>query len=373
MGRRKTPGLTKRNEVWHIDKQIRGTRVCESTGESSLKEAEAYLARRTETIRQASIYGTRPQRSFRQAATKYLNETKKRSLERDARCLATADPYIGSLPIHQVHMGTLQNFIRARQRRGVKSATINRELGVIRHILNLAARLWRDEHGLTWLETAPLIQLLKVHDARAPYPLSEYEQSLLFRELPPHLQRMALFKINTGIREQEVCRLIWDWEVRIPELNTSVFIIPNEFVKNEEERLVVLNQTAESVLAHQRNQDEEYVFTYKGRRLVKMNNSAWKRARERAAQRFEKETGKPCPSGFRSIRVHDLKHTFGRRLRAAGVSFEDRQDLLGHKSGRITTHYSAAELESLKAAANRVCRTKSRKSPALIMLKQSVN
>jgi hypothetical protein len=24
------------------------------------------------------------------------------------------------------------------------------------------------------------------------------------------------------------------------------------------------------------------------------------------------------------------------------VSFEDRQDLLGHRSGRITTHYSAA-------------------------------
>ena len=41
---------------------------------------------------------------------------------------------------------------------------------------------------------------------------------------------------------------------------------------------------------------------------------------------------------------HDLKHTFGRWLRAAGVSFEDRQDLLGHRSGRITTHCSAAEL-----------------------------
>jgi hypothetical protein len=26
----------------------------------------------------------------------------------------------------------------------------------------------------------------------------------------------------------------------------------------------------------------------------------------------------PSPMGFRSIRVHDLKHTFGRRLRAAG-------------------------------------------------------
>ena len=50
-----------------------------------------------------------------------------------------------------------------------------------------------------------------------------------------------------------------------------------------------------------------------------------------------------------------LKHTFGRRLRAVGVSFEDRQDLLGHKSGRITTHYSGAELHNLIKAANKVC------------------
>jgi len=65
--------------------------------------------------------------------------------------------------------------------------------------------------------------------------------------------------------------------------------------------------------------------------------------------------------------VHDLKHTFGRRLRAAGVGFEDRQDLLGHKSQRITTHYSAAELTALLAAANKVCEGGS--APVLIMLK----
>ena len=43
-------------------------------------------------------------------------------------------------------------------------------------------------------------------------------------------------------------------------------------------------------------------------------------------------------AGFTSIRVHDLKHTFGRRLRAAGVTEEDRKVLLGHKNGSITSH-----------------------------------
>jgi integrase len=89
--------------------------------------------------------------------------------------------------------------------------------------------------------------------------------------------------------------------------------------------------------------------------VLHMNNSAWQSARVRAADRWEKQTGAPAPDGFRRVRVHDLKHAFGRRLRANGVSFEDRQDLLGHKSARITTHYSGPELSNLIAAAEKVC------------------
>jgi hypothetical protein len=37
------------------------------------------------------------------------------------------------------------------------------------------------------------------------------------------------------------------------------------------------------------------------------------------------------------------------------LSFEDRQDLLRHRSGRITTHYSATELGKLIDTANKVC------------------
>ncbi len=47
-------------------------------------------------------------------------------------------------------------------------------------------------------------------------------------------------KINTGCREQEVCRLRWEWEIKVPELDTSVFIIPGAGVRNGEDRLVVL-------------------------------------------------------------------------------------------------------------------------------------
>ncbi|MEE4378476.1 MAG: hypothetical protein V2J55_13360 [Candidatus Competibacteraceae bacterium] len=77
MGRKRTPGLHKRGGIWHIDKQIRGRRVCESTGESDFARAEEYLARKIEEIRSAVIYGIRPKRTFRQAATKYLSEATK--------------------------------------------------------------------------------------------------------------------------------------------------------------------------------------------------------------------------------------------------------------------------------------------------------
>ena len=49
------------------------------------------------------------------------------------------------------------------------------------------------------------------------------------------------------------------------------------------------------------------------------------------------------------------------------VSQEDRKDLLGHKSGDVTTDYSAAELTSLIKAANLIVRSKD--SPTLTVIR----
>ena len=79
---------------------------------------------------------------------------------------------------------------------------------------------------------------------------------------------------------------------------------------------------------------------------------------------------RPAHPGFASIRVHDLKHTFGRRLKAAGVTEEDRKSLLGHKNGSVTSHYSGAELGQLIEAANKVSATDSR-GPVLTILQRT--
>ena len=87
---------------------------------------------------------------------------------------------------------------------------------------------------------------------------------------------------------------------------------------------------------------------------------------------MRKDHGLPVAWGFANVRVHDLKHTFGRRLRAAGVPLETRKVLLGHRNGDITSHYSAPEIEELLAAAKHVCGVNSRKTPALTILKRKI-
>ncbi len=352
MGRKKSPGLFLRAGIWQVDKYIHRQRICVSTGTASLEEAEHFLARLSEVKRQAEIYGVRPPRTFDQAAERYVDENHhKRSLRSDIGRINNLMPFIGETRLDKIHMGTLLPWLEGRRKDRVAPGTINHGLKVVRRILNLASSEWVDDHGLTWLLMAPKIRLLPDADKRKPYPLTWDEQSKLFQQLPEHLSRMASFAVNTGCRDQEICKLEWKWEVKVPQLDTSVFIIPAKIVKNKEERLVVLNQVALSVIDEQRGRHPTHVFVYEGEPaargrhqvapVTRMLNHAWIKARARA--------------GMHQVRVHDLKHTFGRRLRAAGVSFEDRQDLLGHRSGRITTHYSAAELSKLVEAANKVC------------------
>jgi integrase len=350
MSRGRMPGLTKRGAVWHIEKQIKGYgRLRESCGTTNLNEAERYLTHRLEEIRLAEVYGVRPTRTFEQAAVKYLEDYQyKRSIERDVIALRMVMPYIGQLPLDRVHNDALAKFRQDRRRAGRMAGTINKELAAVRRILNLAARVWRHPNGQTWLPAPPLLEMER-GPARRPYPISWEEQGRFFRELPAHLERIALFAVNTGCRSGEICRFSWDWEVAVPEVDDSVFLIPDSVAKNGQERIVVLNRIARKVVESERGKHPSIVFTYHGEQLTRVRNHAWKKARDRA--------------GLPEVRVHDLRHTFGHRLRAAGVSFEDRQDLLGHKSTRMTTHYSSPDLIRLLDAANLLCE----KRPATVL------
>ena len=355
MAKRKAPGLVKRGQIWHIDKTIAGRRVQGSTGTGSLEEAQAVLSHVISTHHKAKFFGIRPRRLFREAATKFLKEETKKSLHNDAQALRALDPFIGDLYLEQVHSGTLQPFVDHMRAKGRSAGTINRYIAVVRRILNLAARYWRDiETGLSWLETAPLFRLEKGFK-RKPYPISWEEQRLLLSELTPVLARSVLFLINTGLRDQELCSLRWEWRQA-----DDLFTLPEYHSKNGEERFVVLNSIAQSILTDQQGKDRYRVFP-----RARVYSRGWKNGRERAANRYQEAFGIDCPWGFRHLRVHDLRHTFGRRVRAAGWSNEDRKDLLGHKNGDITTHYSRVEIDHLREVVESITRKISYNSPTL--------
>jgi len=183
----------------------------------------------------------------------------------------------------------------------------------------------------------PLITMLP-ETRRAPYPITWQEQDKLFPKLPARLARMTLFAVNTGLRESNVCGLQWTWEVAVPEGGRSVFVIPPEAFKSKRAHVAILNDAAWSIIEEQRGKHPIWVFPHRGKSVATMNNTAWQRARREV--------------GLQAVRIHDLRHTFACRLRAVGVSMEDREVLLGHANHSMAGHYASADVGRLLMQAN---------------------
>lgn len=388
MSRSKTriPGLTKRGETWHIDKQIKGYgRLCQSTGEAEEAAAVDVLLKELHRIKEAQRFGVRPPRPFRIAATKFLEEREAKqkagqlkSVSRDAQDLELVMPFLGDLNLTAICDETLEQFKRARlagvnvdgsvrKRKPATARTVNRTIAVINLVMKRATA-WRDDNGLTWLETAPQLTKLPETNNRKPCPLDYDEEALLFSLLPEHLVDPCVFGVNTGCREAEITNLRWSWMQEVPELERTAFKIPAEYTKNKQEKLVPLNRFAAAAVKNQLGKHPEFVFTCRGEPFKKLFNSAWKRVRVEAANVYEEKLDRPLPSLFPNVRGHDLRHSFGSRLRAAGVSRETRQDLLGHKNGNVTTHYSVVQIAELFKAVDAIADRQARKERAATLV-----
>jgi integrase len=322
-------------------------------------------------LRQVHLFGERPKKSFESVATHYLRTNQsKLSIVSESYLLQSLMPYIGHLTLPQLHDASLARYVADRLRAGRSHKTVNSALALVRRLLNLSSSVWRDENGLTWLEQPPKLTLLPLAGyQREPRPISWSEQKALLGQLPPHLGRMMLFAVNTGVRDDVVCSLRWSWEIRVPELNCSLFEVPREHVKGRRRsRVVICNAVAQDVIESVRGQHDEFVFvysrpagktgegTYAPHPVQTMNNTAWQRAR--------REIGIP------DLHVHDLRHTTGMRLREAGVHEATISDILWHSTGSITRHYSVAMLAELHGALTKVQEDTGRWNKSLATLRR---
>jgi hypothetical protein len=73
------------------------------------------------------------------AVAKFVRENQhKRTIRNDIAQLKRLMPWIGTIPLNRIHIGTQQPWIDSRRKEGVTAGTINHGLKMVRRILNLA-------------------------------------------------------------------------------------------------------------------------------------------------------------------------------------------------------------------------------------------
>lgn len=332
---------------YEIDKRIAGDRIAKTTGyrEGKIEEAEALLSHLIEQHRRRTTYGDRPSYLFEEMAAEFLSRNQDKATIKDvAGFIERLLPYFGGVAIHHIYDDCKQ--VKALRhdlkKKGRKNGTINAYIEVLRRMLN-QAQDWRDKYGVRWLDRAPRFKTEDLGDRRPPRPITWEEQAALLGALPPHLERMALFILNTGARDWGACHLQWEWE-RETDYGMAFEIIP-EHPRQKEKGLLICNSVAKNIVESLRGKHETHVFTYRNKPVTRVINTAWKRARAQA--------------GMPDLHAHDLRHTYGYRLREAKVGEEDRRDLLRHGKKSITNHYSAADIRHLFECAERIAKISS--------------
>lgn len=339
---------------WEVDCQYRKRRI-RKRGFSDHRSAQNFLTQQKAEILQGGITAPAPSITLEHAATRYLQEKLDKAMPSaatDAYLLMPVVEHLGSLTLEEIGDDTVAPFIAARRADGIKNKSINNALAIINRICKLANSRWRHPDRRPWLSVPARVELLDLADRRLPRPISWQEQRTLLEHLPAHLVDMALFCLSSGVRKNVVCQLRWQWEVSVSigqGQKISVFVVPREYVKGRKgERVLMFNSVGQDIINAQRGKHPERVFTYhrplgpKSRKsptyvpISDMNNTAWQRARAAA--------------GLDDLRVHDLRHTVGMRLRLAGVPERTQDEILWHSTRTMTAHYAVAQIREVYEA-----------------------
>jgi integrase len=199
----------------------------------------------------------------------------------------------------------------------VSARTVNRDLAVLRHLLE-----WARKHGL--IERNPLQDWERL--AEQPFegqrPYEEYIDQI-FEHLREDVAPLFTFLRETGCRREEGLALKW---TQVDLRNKGVTFFKT---KSGRPRTVPLTQDAiAAIKSMPRTSKTPYVF-YHPASLTRWSEAKdpWEEAREAA--------------GYPRLRIHDLRHAYAIKLAEAGVPMEVISEMLGHHSVDFTKkHYA---------------------------------
>jgi integrase len=326
--------LIKRGEIWWVDIFQQGTRIRKTTGTSVKKLAQEFHDGLKHDLWKAKYLKQLPKKRWIDAVIRWLEESQhKRSLEADKRHLKWLDPFLRGLLLSDIDAALIESIAKQKEQTGVRPATVNRVLEILRAILNRAKNEWE------WIDSVPHIRMRKTENKRIRW-LTKKQSTRLLNELPEHLCHMAEFSLSTGLRASNVTKLKWD----AVDLKRKHAFISAHSSKTKKAIAVPLSQMAIEILEAQKGKHKEYVFTYHGRPVTRCSNHAWRKALKRA--------------GIENFRWHDLRHTWASWHIQSGTSLYELQLLGGWSNYETVLRYAHLSSQHLKEACERINDTK---------------
>lgn len=343
----KTSGLYPRGpkEIYWGRFTYLGTEYRESLRTSDRKLA----AQRFEVMRQRIVgevsFGEKEQRTFDQAAARFITEhlprLKPKSATRYIVSIKNLTPYLRDKKLADIQNAALDAFVTARENEGTKSPTIRRDLACLSSIFSLAEE-WE------WVKGNPVKGFLKRQGRRGlkespprPRYLSIEEEARILAAASPAVAGAIKFAIDTGLRKEEQFSLTWS-DVN---LDRGEITVRGANSKNSRDRTVpILPRTRAVLLGLERHPKIKTVFWHtdlRGRRAARRFNTM-DRGLKAACRR----------AGVSDVRWHDLRRTCGSRLiQDRGLDMHEVKGWLGHSSVVVTeTTYAFLGVRQLHTA-----------------------
>lgn len=225
-----------------------------------------------------------------------------------------------------------------RRKKKRTSSTLNKEVGTLRQMMRKAVE-WQ------MLEQSPFDrgQSLqeKVCNERTRF-LSEEEIARLLAKCDTWLEELIIVAIHTGMRRGELMSLKWK------QIKDGFIYLPK--TKNGEARKVPINEDVDAIFKAKRKRlqlKSKYVFCHEIKKRDRKGHLLLYQPVGDFSTAFDKAVK---DAGIEECWFHDLRHTFASHMIMRGRTLKEVQELLGHKSIKMTMRYAhLAEKHKIEA------------------------
>lgn len=215
--------------------------------------------------------------------------------------------------------------------------TYMRYRGRISAILNMAK-----DHG--WLREVPKLPAKRLTPKRRDW-LTEEEWGRLYAHLPEHQRRMALFAVETGLRQANVLSLQWSQV----DLDRRLVWYEAEDMKGRRSISVPLSDTAYELLkALHDDKATGFVFAYKGRPIKEIKTAFHRACVDAELGRYNED------GSYEGFTWHGLRHTWATWHVQNGTPLGVLKELGGWSDMRMVLNYGHHTAGHVASYANNV-------------------